>query len=163
MPGFIGNYELLRTIGKGASCKVKLARDKNSGGKFAVKIINDNTDEVLKQLIITEVQAMEHLKHTHVINQIEYGVGTYVKNSGAKREVIYIVLELALGGELFNYIANTGRFEEPLARYFFKQLLQGLNYCHEMGVAHRDLKPENLLLDKNYNLKIADFGFAAPV
>lgn len=66
---------------------------------------------------------MEHLKHENVINQIEKGVGSYIKNNGNKREVIYIVLEMAIGGELFNYIANTGRFEEPLARYFYKQLL----------------------------------------
>lgn len=75
----------------------------------------------------------------------------------------YIVLELASGGELFDFIANSGRFEEPIARYYFKQLLEGLDYCHNMGIAHRDLKPENILLDSQFNLKIADFGFAAPV
>lgn len=50
-----------------------------------------------------------------------------------------------------------------MARYFFKQFLSGLDYCHSNGVCHRDLKPENLLLDSKYTLKIADFGFAAPV
>lgn len=74
----------------------------------------------------------------------------------------YIALELATGGELFDFISNSGRFEEPVARYYFKQLLEGLYYCHNQSICHRDLKPENLLLDGEYNLKIADFGFAAP-
>ena len=75
----------------------------------------------------------------------------------------YIVLELALGGELFDFIAISGKFDEPLARYYFKQFMDGLSYCHQAGVSHRDLKPENLLLDNQFMLKIADFGFAAPV
>lgn len=94
---------------------------------------------------------------------MEYGTAIYKKNSGKQKEVSYIVLELALGGELFDFIANSGRFEEPIARYYFKQFMEGLDYCHQRGIAHRDLKPENLLLDHTFTLKIADFGFAAPI
>jgi serine/threonine protein kinase len=141
---------------------VKLAMDPETGRKVAIKIMNDNIDPNLKQLVMTEVKAMDQLKHKYVINQVEYGTGVY-KKPNKEREVSYIVLELAIGGELFDYIANSGRFEEPLARYFFKQFLEGLDYCHQNGVAHRDLKPENLLLCQNFNLKIADFGYAAPL
>ena len=52
---------------------------------------------------------------------------------------------------------------EDLARYYFKQFMEGLDHCHTAGVSHRDLKPENLLLGEDYNLKLADFGYAAPV
>lgn len=69
-------------------------------------------------------------------------------------------MELAKGGELFDFIAVGGKFSESMARYFFLQLMDGLEYCHRNKICHRDLKPENLLLDKDYNLKIADFGFA---
>jgi serine/threonine protein kinase len=72
-------------------------------------------------------------------------------------------LELATGGELFDFIAISGRFEEPIARFYFKQFLEGLAYCHGQKITHRDLKPENLLLDQKYTLKIADFGFAGPI
>ena len=83
--------------------------------------------------------------------------------NGKHEKVIYIVLELAKGGELFDYIAVGGRFSEQISRFYFKQLIDGLSYVHSHGITHRDLKPENILFDNTFNLKIADFGFAAPV
>jgi serine/threonine protein kinase len=56
-----------------------------------------------------------------------------------------------------------GNFSEPTCRYFFKQLLDGLDYMHGKGFAHRDLKPENVLFDHDLTLKIADFGLSAPL
>jgi Serine/threonine protein kinase len=75
----------------------------------------------------------------------------------------YIVLEHAENGELFDFIEKSGRFPEPLARHFFRELICALNHCHSKGVTHRDLKTENLLLDHNYTLKLIDFGSAGPV
>ena len=69
--------------------------------------------------------------------------------------------ELAKGGELCDYLIHTGGFTEPVARFYFKQALEALDYCHSHKIAHRDIKPENLLLDDEFNLKICDFGFAA--
>ena len=69
---------------------------------------------------------MSVLDHENIIKQIEFGVGVYEKTSGKKKEVQFIVLELALGGELFDFVAISGRFQEPLARYYFKQFLNGL-------------------------------------
>ena len=77
------------------------------------------------------------------------------------RSKIFIVLELITGGELFDKIVREGRFNEETARFYFRQLVRGVKYCHTMGVCHRDLKPENLLLDEHGNLKISDFGLSA--
>jgi len=64
--------------------------------------------------------------------------------------VAYVALELVTGGELFDWVSNSGEFSEDVARYYFKELLTGLNYMHTAGVAHRDLKPENLMLTADY-------------
>lgn len=74
-----------------------------------------------------------------------------------------MALEIAKGGPLMDAIAMSGRFEEPVARYFFKQLVNGLNHMHQNGVVHRAVRPENILLDEQLRLKIADLGSSAPV
>ena len=68
-----------------------------------------------------------------------------------------------MGGELFAHVYHTGVFTEEACRYFFKQILAGLYYMHKSGISHRDMKPENVMLDHEYNVKIVDFGFAAPL
>jgi len=84
----------------------------------------------------------------------------YTKKNGKKQNVILIVLELATGGELFEFLSYTGFFDESIARTYFQQLMSGVEFCHSKGVVHRDLKPENLLLDDAFTLKLADFGFS---
>uniref|UniRef100_A0A6N2K8N2 non-specific serine/threonine protein kinase n=1 Tax=Salix viminalis TaxID=40686 RepID=A0A6N2K8N2_SALVM len=73
-----------------------------------------------------------------------------------------IVMEYAAGGELFERICKAGRFSEDEARYFFQQLISGVNFCHNMQICHRDLKLENTLLDGSPapRLKICDFGYS---
>ena len=69
MPGTIGRFEITKTLGSGASCKVKLGYDTETGRKVAVKILNDGLDEKMKELVMTEVEAMSHLKNQHIIEQ----------------------------------------------------------------------------------------------
>jgi serine/threonine protein kinase len=73
----------------------------------------------------------------------------------------FLVLEHIEGGELFDYLVKRGRLSESEALAFFQQIIFGVEFCHRHLVCHRDLKPENLLLDKEMNVKIADFGMAS--
>lgn len=108
---------------------------------------------------------MTSLKHESIVNVVAVGKGPYDKQDGAEpRDVLFIVMEYAEHGELFDMLSNTGKFSEETARYFFKQLLNAIFYLHNTaGICHRDLKPENILIDSNFNLKIADFGFSIPL
>jgi serine/threonine protein kinase len=99
-----------------------------------------------------EISIMKIVRHKYVVG---------MKEVLASRTKIFIVLELVTGGELFDKIVSEGRFSEQMARFYFKQLVEGVEYCHGLGVCHRDLKPENLLLDEQGNLKISDFGLSA--
>lgn len=71
-----------------------------------------------------------------------------------------LVTELASNGSIFDVIQKTGPLQPEIARYYAQQMIQAVHYVHCQGIAHRDLKPENLLLDSDYNLKLADFGLA---
>jgi serine/threonine protein kinase len=114
---------LLRTLGSGANSKVKLGHDKATGQYYAVKILkkgNPNLDFKFLELVMTEVQTMTQLSHSNIVNLIEYSKeGIVEKSNGTKEAVIYIVLELATGGELFDYVATTGRFSDPICRFYF--------------------------------------------
>lgn len=106
---------------------------------------------------------LQELQHPNIVRLVESGEGVKEHPKRGSKQVKFIVLELVAGGELFDFVALGGALSEPFARHFFGELIAGLGFCHENGYAHRDLKPENLLLDAAFNLKISDFGFAAPI
>ncbi len=70
-------------------------------------------------------------------------------------------MEYVPGGELFDYLVQRGRLPLSEALHYFQQIIHAVDYCHRFNICHRDLKPENLLLDKDKNIKVADFGMAA--
>jgi len=154
MPKKVGKYEIGKTLGEGTFGKVKWAVDSTNGQQVAIKILDK--DKIQRQnmgaQIKKEISIMKMVRHPNVVKLYEVL---------ASRTKIFIVLELVTGGELFDKIVAEGRFAATQARFYFRQLIEGVRYCHSQGVAHRDLKPENLLLDSRGYLKISDFGLSA--
>jgi serine/threonine protein kinase len=67
-------------------------------------------------------------------------------------------MELCAGGDLLNYVRKRRKLKEDVAKYVFRQVVDGLQYCHSKGIVHRDMKLDNLLLDESGTVKICDFG-----
>jgi serine/threonine protein kinase len=131
----VGKYELYRTLGEGSFGKVKYAVNKETNEAVAIKILDK--DKIQKQnmgaQIKKEISIMKMINHQYVV---------CVKDVFATTSKIFLVLELVEGGELFNKISSQGRLTEEQARFYFRQVAEGLDHCHSQGVCHRDLKPE---------------------
>ncbi|CAI5701683.1 unnamed protein product [Peronospora effusa] len=163
LPRMLVQYEVLQTLGSGLQGKVKLGVDTVTHQRVALKIID--VAKLHRKAMINvyrEVEAMSRVSHFNVLRLLSvHDDVPYPKRDGSSsKQVIVIVLELATGGELFDFMMYTGCFSEKIARAYFQQLVAGLEACHGQGVYHRDIKPENLLLDENFALKIADFGLS---
>nr|CAH7745351.1 unnamed protein product [Callosobruchus chinensis] len=148
----IGKYKLLKTIGKGNFAKVKLAKHVPTGKEVAIKIIDKTqlTPGSLQKLF-REVRIMKMLDHPNIVKLFQV-IET--------EKTLYLVMEYASGGEVFDYLVLHGRMKEKEARAKFRQIVSAVQYCHQKRIIHRDLKAENLLLDSEMNIKIADFGFS---
>ncbi|KAK0731836.1 hypothetical protein B0H67DRAFT_479011 [Lasiosphaeris hirsuta] len=149
-----GEYILGNTIGEGEFGKVKLGWKQEGGVQVAIKLIKkdqlgSNPSRMAK--IMREVSILKQLTHPNIVrlHKMEESERHYG-----------IVLEYASGGELFDYILNHRYLKDNAARRLFAQLVSGVGYLHKKGIVHRDLKLENLLLDRNRNIIITDFGFA---
>ncbi|GAB1310013.1 Serine/threonine-protein kinase KIN4 [Madurella fahalii] len=149
-----GEYILGNTIGEGEFGKVKLGWKQEGGVQVAIKLIKkdqlgSNPSRMAK--IMREVAILKQLTHPNIVrlHKMEESERHYG-----------IVLEYASGGELFDYILNHRYLKDNSARRLFAQLVSGVGYLHKKGIVHRDLKLENLLLDRNRNIIITDFGFA---
>ncbi|XP_069185703.1 MAP/microtubule affinity-regulating kinase 3 isoform X23 [Procambarus clarkii] len=148
----IGKYRLLKTIGKGNFAKVKLAKHVPTGKEVAIKIIDKTQlNPGSLQKLFREVRIMKILDHPNIVKLFQV-IET--------EKTLYLVMEYASGGEVFDYLVFHGRMKEKEARAKFRQIVSAVQYCHQKKIIHRDLKAENLLLDSEMVIKIADFGFS---
>jgi len=163
----LGKYEVLEGIGYGRSMprtQVKRGVDTETGEEVALKLV-DREHLTAKNItdLEREVESMTALAHKHIVSlrDVIWEAEYPKKDGSSSRSVVCLVLELATGGELFDYIFHTQQgFPEDIARTYFQQLVDALCHVHKAGYAHRDLKPENLVLDGEFNLKVTDMGMS---
>ena len=139
-------------LGKGSYACVRSAYDTNKERNVAVKIISKRRapDVYLRKFLPREIDVMKSLDHPALVQYFQL-IETTTR--------FFLVMEMA-ATDLFCVIQDRETINEETAGKWFYQMAQGIGYMHNKGIVHRDLKCENLLLDKDENLKVTDFGFA---
>uniref|UniRef100_A0A674D6Y3 non-specific serine/threonine protein kinase n=1 Tax=Salmo trutta TaxID=8032 RepID=A0A674D6Y3_SALTR len=148
----IGNYRLLKTIGKGNFAKVKLARHILTGKE--VRLDWAGVSHFVQLCVLFVCATILRCLCVCLCVTVQLFEVIETENT------LYLIMEYASGGEVFDYLVSHGRMKEKEARAKFRQIVSAVHYCHLKNIVHRDLKAENLLLDADSNIKIADFGFS---
>jgi serine/threonine protein kinase len=154
----VGQYVIGKTLGEGTFGKVKLGNHTLTGEKVAIKILEKDRicDVSDVERVTREIHILKLIRHPNIIQMYEVRCMKIIETP----KQLYLIMEFASGGELFDYIVANTRVKEREACRFFQQIIAGIEYIHKLGIVHRDLKPENLLLDVNKNIKIVDFGLS---
>jgi len=148
---FLGPYRLHATIGRGGMGRVYRAEHVQSGEPVAVKLIADNVaDEPrFRRRFRDEVETLQLLKHPNIVRLIGYG---------EEQGHLFYSMELVEGESLQGKLRREKRLTWAFVLDLAIDICRGLKHAHDFGVIHRDLKPANLLIDREGNLKIVDFG-----
>ncbi|ETW75543.1 hypothetical protein HETIRDRAFT_331300, partial [Heterobasidion irregulare TC 32-1] len=155
-------FRLAQQVGGGGFSSVFRAVNVEEHRIAACKVVllTKETTPYQRKTLDKEMRVHTALKHQNVLEFINAVV---VEPDKRPKYIpaIYMLLEFAAGGDLFDKIAPDIGLDEDTTHFFFLQLLEGLSFIHGEGVCHRDLKPENILLDITGKLKISDFGLCS--
>eukprot|EP00048_Salpingoeca_helianthica_P017493 m.237524 g.237524 ORF g.237524 m.237524 type:complete len:549 (+) comp21167_c0_seq1:144-1790(+) len=149
-------YILRALVGRGAFSEVVRAENRLTREPRAIKIVKKDVSERtgIDSALATELAVLAQVRHPNIVRMYEaLETPTHV----------FIVTELATGGELFDRIQEKGSFDEPYASSIVRMVLSAVAYLHSLGIAHRDLKPENILFyhpGPSSRIMVADFGLS---
>ncbi|KAH1191563.1 3-phosphoinositide-dependent protein kinase 1 [Glycine max] len=152
----IQDFELGKIYGVGSYSKVVRAKKKDTGTVYALKIMD-------KKFITKENKTAYVKLERIVLDQLDHPGIVRLYFTFQDSFSLYMALESCEGGELFDQITRKGRLSEDEARFYAAEVVDALEYIHNLGVIHRDIKPENLLLTAEGHIKIADFGSVKPM
>ena len=147
----LGNYRLLRLIGRGGFADVYLAEHIHLGTQAAIKVLQVRLVESNRENFLNEARTIAHLVHPYIIRVLDFGV---------ENEIPFLVMDYAPRGTFRQrYLQGKPLPAAPLVS-FMKQTAAALQYGHDKKLIHRDVKPENMLLGPNDEVLLSDFGFA---
>ncbi|KAM9308409.1 serine/threonine-protein kinase H2 [Gastrophryne carolinensis] len=152
-PRVTARYDIKALIGRGSFSRVVRVEHRATRQPFAIKMIETRAKEG-KEVCESELNILRRVSHHNIIQLIEVFEA---------QDRVYMVMELATGGELFDRIIAKGSFTERDATKVLQMVLDGINYLHGLGITHRDLKPENLLYyhpGADSKILVTDFGLA---
>ncbi|XP_051911212.1 calcium/calmodulin-dependent protein kinase type 1D [Hippocampus zosterae] len=147
-------FDLKEVLGTGAFSEVVLAQEKLTGRMFAVKCIPKKALKGKESSIENEIAVLRKIKHENIVA---------LEDIYESPDHLYLIMQLVSGGELFDRIVEKGFYTEKDASTLIRQVLDAVNYLHNMGIVHRDLKPENLLYFNPHDgskIMISDFGLS---
>ena len=156
--GFFLKYDLKEEIGVGSTSKCFRCVRKSDGQSFACKVIDKKQVELkfngLLDQFFVEIKVLKALNHPNIIR---------LEDTYETSERIYMVMEMMVGGELFDYVVEKGTLSEEEASAIVRKVTSAVAHMHSLDIIHRDLKPENLLLTSkrtDAEVKLIDFGLA---
>jgi WD40 repeat protein len=148
----LGNYRLIRLLGRGGFAQVYLGEHLRLGTQAAIKVLALHLADEDVERFLTEARTIARLEHPHIVRILDFDV---------EQELPFLVMGYAPGGTLRRRHPKGTRLPLELILSYLKQIADGLQYAHDVRVIHRDIKPENLLLGRHDELLLSDFGLAA--
>ncbi len=153
---FAGRYQIIEELGKGGMGKVYKAHDTEIKDKIALKLIKSEiaADKKMIERFRNELKFARKIRHKNVCQMYDLNreEGTY-----------YITMEYVSGEDLKSFIRRARQLTVGTAVFIAKQVCEGLAEAHTLGVMHRDLKPQNIMIDREGNARIMDFGIARSI
>ena len=163
-------YLISKLLGKGACGEVFLVfLEADYSKQFAMKVVDKKsfTSSVIEPSAtesgVLRNSASDVMSEVNILKKLRHPCIIHVQEVFDFSDRLYLVLERAMGGELFDRVVKNDGLAEPIAKLFFYQMLQAIDYLHNQNVTHRDLKPENILLatdDDQTLIKVTDFGLS---
>ena len=152
----LDRYEPVKVLGAGSYGKVIEAIDKTTKNKVAIKKVNELFEDIVdSKRVLREITLLRFMKNQFIVELLDIEYDKKNKNF----DCIYLIFE-CLPSDLKKLIKSSCFLTMDDVRMYIYHILCGLKYIHSCAVLHRDLKPGNILLDKNYQIKICDFGLA---